>query len=98
MEELDAPAEFFYNEATQVLYFWHNASAGTPPPSDGSLKVTQTKGLINMTGTMAAPVMDVSIIGVGFRDTAYTYMVSEGEGVGDLCVEPMSSHLRVSSY
>ena len=73
-EELDYPTEWFYNETTQTLYFWHNATAGVPPPADGSLVVPQTKWLFNVTGTMAAPVTDVSIVGLGMRDTAYTYM------------------------
>jgi hypothetical protein len=42
-EELDYPTEWFYNESTQTLYFWHNATAGVPPPSDGSLVVPQSK-------------------------------------------------------
>jgi hypothetical protein len=50
-EELDAPAEFFYNEATKTLFLWHNDTAGTPPPTDGSLSVTQTKWLFNVTGS-----------------------------------------------
>ena len=73
-EELDYPTEWFYNETTQTLYFWNNATAGVPPPSDGSLVVPQTKWLFNITGTMAAPARDISIIGIGMRDTAYTYM------------------------
>jgi len=73
-EELDYPTEWFYNETTQTLYFWHNATAGVPPPADGSLVVPQTKWFFNITGTMSAPVTDVSIIGLGMRDTAYTYM------------------------
>jgi hypothetical protein len=73
-EELDYPSEWFFNESTQTLYYWHNATAGVPPPSDGALVAAQTKWLFNITGTMAAPVTDISIVGIGMRDTAYTYM------------------------
>ena len=76
-EELDWPGEYFYNESTQILYLFFNATAGTPPPTNG-LVVTHTKHLFNITGTMASPVTDVSILGIGLRDTAYTYMDPHG--------------------
>jgi len=53
-------------------------STSEAPPIDGSLAVVQTKWLFNITGTMAAPVEDVSLIGLGLRDTAYTYMDPHG--------------------
>ena len=50
VQELDSPGEYFYNEKTQVLYFWFNSTTpNTPPPNDGSLKVTSTKGLVSST-------------------------------------------------
>jgi hypothetical protein len=77
-EELDAPSEWFYNETTKMLYFFYNASMGVPPPSDGSMLATQVKWLFNITGTMADPVTDITIRGLGLRDTAYTYMDPHG--------------------
>ena len=77
-EELDAPTEWFFNESTKELYLWHNATVGTPPPTDGSISATQTKWLFNITGTHAAPVANISLLGIGLRDTAYTYMDPHG--------------------
>jgi hypothetical protein len=73
-EELDAPVEYYYDEVEQNLYFYHNASAGTTPPSDGFV-VPQLKALFNVTGLSPdAPARDITITGLGLRDTAYTYM------------------------
>jgi hypothetical protein len=75
LEELDAPSEWFFDPVTQTLYLFNNASVGTPPPSDGSLVfIGEGRHLFNITGTMAAPVRGISIMGLGLRDTAYTYM------------------------
>ena len=73
-EELDAPDEFFFDETTQSLYVYFNATAGTAPPSTGFV-VPQLKALFNITGTSpASPTRGVTIAGLGLRDTAYTYM------------------------
>jgi hypothetical protein len=77
-EELDSPAEWFHDVVAQKLYLWHNATAGTPPPSDGSLAATQAQVLFNATGTQAAPVVGVSFRGLGFRDTAHTLFEPHG--------------------
>ena len=73
-EELDVGGEWFFNTTTRMLYLFWNATAGTPPPADGTITATGTKWLFNISGSMAEPVTDISIIGLGLRDTAYTYM------------------------
>ena len=80
MEELDFPSEFFFDAASSTLFLFYNASAGTPPPADGSITLVtpEFKHLFNITGTQAAPVKGVSLIGLGMRDTAYTYMDPHG--------------------
>lgn len=70
LEELDEPGEFHYDLTTRMLTLFHNASSGTPPPTDGSLEVTQLTTLINISGSQAAPVNAVQLEGLGFRDTA----------------------------
>ena len=77
-EELDAPGEWFHDVAAQRLYVWWNATAGTPPPSDGSLVATQAAVLFNASGTQAAPVVNVSFRGLGIRDTARTLFAPHG--------------------
>lgn len=77
-EELDYPSEWFFDAASSTLYLWFNATSGTPPPLDLVMTSAAYKHVFNITGTQANPVKDVSIIGLGFRDTAYTYMDPHG--------------------
>jgi len=75
LEELDAPGEWYFDKAAKKLYVFWNATAGTPPPSDGSVVAIADGawGLINVTATQAAPLTGLSILGVGFRDTAHVF-------------------------
>ena len=43
LEELDAESEWFFNKTTKVLYYFHNATAGTPPPAETVFVATKTK-------------------------------------------------------
>jgi hypothetical protein len=70
LEELDEPGEFHWDPKTQVLTLWHNATAGTPPPTDGSLEVVQLRTLVNASGSQQAPLAGLSLRRLGFRDTA----------------------------
>jgi hypothetical protein len=74
-EELDAPSEWFYNETTHQLFLYYNATAGTPPPGDGSLVAVAggASALITVAATQAAPLRGLALRGLGFRDTAYVY-------------------------
>jgi len=67
-EELDAPGEYYADLLTQTLYYFHNASAGTPPPRDLTIISPQLEVFFNLTGTPTAPVADVSFLGIGLRD------------------------------
>ena len=77
-EELDAPGEWFHDVVGRQLYVWWNATAGTPPPANATLAATQAQVLFNATGTQAAPVVNISFVGLGFRDTAHTLFEPHG--------------------
>ena len=92
MEELDSPNEWFYDEESKTLYFFYNATSGTEPPRNTLYVVTQLKTLISIKGSMSDPVEDIIIRGIGFRDTAYTYMDPHGmPSGGDWALERMGA-------
>ena len=70
MEELDYPNEWFFDASSKTLYFFYNASSGTAPPTD--------KTLISVTASQAVSAKSITIRGIKFRDTAYTYMDPHG--------------------
>ena len=84
-EELDAPGEWFYSPAAGTLLLWHNASSGTPPPTASNpllpgtgVEAPLARVLLNLTGTPTAPVRNVSLLGLGFRDSRSTFMDPHG--------------------
>ena len=91
-EELDSPNEWFYDEDSKTLYVFYNATSGTEPPSDTMYVVTQLKTLISINGSMSDVVEDITIRGVNFRDTAYTYLDPHGmPSGGDWALERMGA-------
>jgi len=75
-EELDSPDEWFYNEATSQLFLWYNGTGA--PDAKNQYVATNLKVLVNITGTQATPVKDVTFSNLGFRDSAYTYLDPHG--------------------
>jgi hypothetical protein len=74
-EELDAPNEWFFDQATSKLYLWYNCSTPkTPPPSTLDFVATSLNEMIGIRGTIDAPVSGVTIRGIGIRDAAATFM------------------------
>ena len=64
----------FYDRKTKQLYLWYNSSSQEPPPSDLTFIATQLTEMIGIHGTIEAPVTNVNITGIGFRDAAATFM------------------------
>ena len=64
------PGEFHFDARTRTLTLWHNASSGTPPPNDGSLVAPQISQILSAAGTQMNPVLNISLLRVGLRDTA----------------------------
>jgi hypothetical protein len=71
-EELDYETEWFFNASTATLSFFHNATSGTPPPPSGFV-VVKEKVLLNVSGAS-----NVSLVNLGFRDSAITYLDPHG--------------------
>ena len=92
MEELDSPNEWFFDEDSKTLYFFYNATSGTEPPSNTLYVVTQLKTLILINGSMSDPIQNITISGINFRDTAYTYMDPHGmPSGGDWALQRMGA-------
>jgi hypothetical protein len=89
-ELLDAEGEFYFNKSTKTLYFKPNGTAVeqfAPAATDkfaapaGPFTVPVLETLISLKGSSAAPVKNVRIQGIGFRDAAATFMGEWGAPV-----------------
>ena len=69
---LDAAGEFLWDKPTSTLYYAFNGTAKPTGKEIFSVPTIQT--LLRLNGTQAAPVKDVRITNIGFRDAAPTYM------------------------
>lgn len=72
------PPQFFFEAKTQKLFYFHNASAGTPPPAAWTFEVPTLPCLINISGTVAAPATGISVTGLRFTGAAASYMGPHG--------------------
>ena len=77
LQELDEPREFYFDRAADMLYVMANESvvgAGNPP-ANATYEGLEQHTLIHAEGSaMDKPITDVTLRGLGFRDTAPTYM------------------------
>jgi hypothetical protein len=76
MEELDYPGEFFFDKGASKLYLYHNGTGA--PPASTTIVAPQKYVLVNASGTKWKPVTNVSLSGITYRSTAYTYMKPHG--------------------
>ena len=68
--------QWFFNETTQLLYLNYNGTG--MPPSKTQYVVTNLAVLVNISGSMAAPVQGVTFSNLNFQDTRYTYLDPHG--------------------
>ena len=64
LEEVDDAREYYYDETLKRLYYNPNSTTEGPTGAEEWV-ATQTRALINISGTMEAPVTDVTIRGLG---------------------------------
>ena len=96
LELLDAPGEHFIDKETKTLYYQPNTTAGSPP-SDLDASVPMIQALVVGNATQASPIKDLTLRGLGFRDTAPTYMEPHGvPSGGDWGLERRAHTLRLS--
>lgn len=77
-EDLDAPNEFWYDEAAKNLYFYYNGT-GTPP---NEASVPSLANLIELQGAQAYPIRNVSLLGLTFTANRPTFMEPRGNPSG----------------
>jgi hypothetical protein len=75
---LDAPNEFWYDEAAKNLYFYYNGT-GTPP---NEASVPSLANLIELQGAQAYPIRNVSLLGLTFTANRPTFMEPRGNPSG----------------
>lgn len=73
--------EYFYNESTQLLYFYYNGT--TAPPSGLEIEVVVNDTLVSLIGTSSDPVVGNTFQGITFRDAAHTYLEPHGVPSGN---------------
>eukprot|EP01084_Bolivina_argentea_P237330 398876_1 len=82
-EELTMPMEYFYNKTESILYYFNNETTSKKAPSDSTIFVsTNLKRLFNLTASQTKPIKNVTIKGITFRDTSYTYLDDHGLPTG----------------
>jgi hypothetical protein len=78
-EELDDPTEFYYDSASATLYVVSNeTSPHTPPRGTYEAVPTANHTLLSAVGSNVHPIVNLTLRGIGFRDTAWTMLQPHG--------------------
>lgn len=84
-EELDYPREWYFDTATNDLYYFHNDTAGTSPPDDLAFSGTHLEQLITIIGAgsarsdTGAHVENITIRGLSITGAALTTLAPHGQ-------------------
>eukprot|EP00494_Astrolonche_serrata_P030927 UN31195 len=84
-EELDAPGEWYHNKGENKLYIYPNTTENNPLAYLNKITFigSQLQSLFQIVSEDSkTPVKNIKIMGLNFRDTAYTYMGDENRGWG----------------
>jgi hypothetical protein len=71
-EELDAPREYFIDDATSEVYIFLNDSSS--PPRVGSVTVASLEGLITITGSAENPAVGIALNGLTITGNRPSYL------------------------
>eukprot|EP01047_Picozoa_sp_COSAG01_P040709 COSAG01_NODE_3444_length_6087_cov_8.153140_5_plen_92_part_00 len=74
----DSASEFFFDTAKRQLFYFHNATAGTPIPSSLKFEATKLKTIIRTQGTQAQPVTGITHMDVTYTGSRIQYMDPHG--------------------
>ena len=82
LELLDAENEFYHDAVNSVLYWAPNTTSDdggarvdpNTPPADDALIAVRGKVILSVAGSQAAPVRNVSLVNLVFRDAAPTFL------------------------
>ena len=95
LEELDEFDEWYWDNASKILYYAHNGTRA--PPDAWQFVVPDLATLVSVVG-VEAPVRNVSLVGLGFRDASFTYLDAWGVPSGAGRRRPTSKALLSRSF
>jgi hypothetical protein len=84
LELLDSANEHYYDAPTRTLYYQPNSTTGGPPASF-TASAPQLMTLLMVNQTQQQPLKGLTIKGIGFRDTAPTYLEPHAVPSGGTC-------------
>jgi len=74
LELLDAPGEWYFDPPSHTLYLYTNDTSGLPPGPTTLLEAPFLHGLLAINASQGAPATNISLLGLGFKDSAPTFM------------------------